>query len=318
MKFSSIQLILYLSTTLYIANQVICNTNTTSTDSPKNPDIDTQKTIAEENPQGKAENNNSSGAEEKEDSNKENTINNSDQQQRRTSEEIKKEDIYTDDDIEAEIAELEDQQLYQEDQQAQHYQNIDEDMDTEVESEEELSELEKELMDFDPHDILTVVIPKKSHHNFYVETTKPSIKIKASFHVIEEEEEIDYKINLPDNSQYLHIKKESHDFSIFQANSTGLYTFSLLNKYSSGDVKVSFAVHSEDHTDHFFNKTHMDYINTQLDSLDKKTGNFWNLYKIFNENTQAHHSHTKKHNKSIVVFSLVETAVLIMVFYFQL
>ena len=229
---------------------------------------------------------------------------------------IETEKHITDDDLENMIINLQDSELDHENN--PNYTDFE---GTQIETEEEFkiegeTDFDREIADFDPHDILTVVLGQNEVHNFYLNITE-KCTIKASFMVLDENEDINYQITLPNKSIYYNIEKENHDFKVFETEQLGLYTFTLINKISKSTIKVNFAVHAGPHADTFITKSHLGNVNSYLLKIRHTTNQLERLKKTHSYRYIEQVDHSKSHNKSIITWSIIESIVLILVCFIQ-
>jgi hypothetical protein len=135
---------------------------------------------------------------------------------------------------------------------------------------------------------------------------------------VDDSETIDYKITLPSKKLFHDIESENHDYVNFNATEKGLYTFILINNRAKDTIKVTFAVHAGLNMDGYFNKKHFSTIRGEFIKAKHLSRQLEGTKKVWNMKFSKHLDKANSHNRSILIFSLVESAVLILIFYFQL
>lgn len=102
------------------------------------------------------------------------------------------------------------------------------------------------------------------------------------------------------------------------ANTTGVYEFILDNSHSNKDIQVTFAIHSGNNTDISLSVDHLDKLYNQLIRVSSKLDEVRVTEQLVTKKKESHYELSTKHNKNIVMYSIIETAVMIFIFFMQM
>ena len=113
-------------------------------------------------------------------------------------------------------------------------------------------------------------------------------------------------------------KDEINELNDFEVKEKGLYVFKFINT-NNASSKITFAFDAgyENEEKKIITNDHIKQIFEKLKKPKKHAKKLNNMSSVFHLKYINHLVEAKKHNKSIIVFSLIECAVMILVFYFQ-
>lgn len=113
-------------------------------------------------------------------------------------------------------------------------------------------------------------------------------------------------------------KDETNEINDLEIKEKGLYVFKFKNSMNSSS-KLTFAFDSGyiDEEKKIITNENIKQIFDKIKKPKKQAKKLNNMSSTFHLKYINHLVEAKKHNKSIIVFSLIECAVMIMVFYFQ-
>jgi hypothetical protein len=190
------------------------------------------------------------------------------------------------------------------------------DLDTVVSTEQ--AEWEQKISEFDAAEIITLDIPAHQSETLYEHIDHiPSI-IKLAYVINQEGAIISFKIRDPNNILIYKHSKSSAYFHEFTASVAGEYQFILDNSSSKLKQRVSFAIHQGNSTNTHLSRDNLDNVYFKLVNITRsiKVGDFTS--RMLSKKYDAKYDVIKNHNKNIVLLSLVEIALMILIFFLQL
>jgi hypothetical protein len=131
-----------------------------------------------------------------------------------------------------------------------------------------------------------------------------------------QESEINLKIIGPDN-KLINEVTEAFYFYEFIATLAGEYQFILTNSKSEIDIRVSFAIHQGKDTNTHLTHENLNSIWDKLLDITNKMKKSSFTSKMLSKKFDAKYDIIKIHNRNIVLFSLIEIALMIIIFFLQ-
>lgn len=182
---------------------------------------------------------------------------------------------------------------------------------------DDLSDFESKIANFEPTDMLTVLIPRRKIKNFYINVTKSPALIKVAFVSVNEGRKIDF--NLFINKRTIkQIRNSEQEYFEFTADEVGLYVISLMNRSDRDQVSITIAIHSEENRNDFFNLDHLTDLIGKINTVNDKAKRLETLKKQYSMKYNYHINQAQTNNKNLLMFSILESAVMILVFFIQM
>ncbi len=180
-----------------------------------------------------------------------------------------------------------------------------------------ISEIDKEFAKFDPTDLLSVVLYKLSRKDFYFNITTAPCNIQIAFYVLNEDGLVDMKVKYEDSKEILKEAKKSNEYiTNFQATKNGLIHIQLRN-LSKAEITVTLALHHDEHKNELFSLNHLTNMISRVNEVNKKAKKLENLKKQYSMKYRYHIDQAQKHNKNILIYSIVEVIIMIGIFILQ-
>jgi hypothetical protein len=142
--------------------------------------------------------------------------------------------------------------------------------------------------------------------------------VKIAFVVSDENTFIDFEIISPDQKTIFKAYEKAHLYHNFNVTQPGEYIFSLDNRNNDQSTRVTFAIHQGNSTDTHLTHEQLNQVWENIKLINKKAKNSIFSSKILSKKSDAHYEHVKSHNRKIVFLSIFETAIMSLIFFFQL
>jgi len=185
------------------------------------------------------------------------------------------------------------------------------------EVERERKEWEEKVANFLPTDLLTIKLKPNSMEYFY-EDMKVLTNITIAYYINDENQKIDFKLLGPGDVQLFKQKGKGQLFYEFHPQNLGMHRFVLDNTRYKGKKKVTFAIHAGNNTDETLKTEHVSGLNARINNIDKKIKDVHFNQKMMVRKFEGHYETTRSHNKNIVMFSLLESGIMITILLVQM
>ena len=181
-------------------------------------------------------------------------------------------------------------------------------------------ECENRLSNIVFNEFLSISIPGKSIETLYQNITNFS-KLTLSFYISDEQKQIHFTFSGPNKKGQTNLIKTfrkrnclyfEYDIKIF-----GQYSFILNNYQNSENTELLFLMHLTNLKSDKLGSEKIDKISGYLQEIDQNINNMIMKQGIINKKTNAHNDSVNKHNKQILIYSIVEVIVLLLVFFVQ-
>lgn len=183
--------------------------------------------------------------------------------------------------------------------------------------EAQLSEIDKEFAKFDPTDLLSVVIYKFGKKDFYFNVTTAPCNIQIAFYALNEDGKLDMKVKYEDSTDILKQVRNSNEYiTNFQATRNGLIHIQIKSR-SKSEITVTLALHHDEHKNELFNLNHLTDMITRVNEVNKKAKKLESLKRQYSMKYRYHIDQAHKHNKNILIYSIVEIFMMIGIFVLQ-
>jgi hypothetical protein len=142
--------------------------------------------------------------------------------------------------------------------------------------------------------------------------------IRVAFIVSDENSLIDFEITSPSQKRIFQALEKSHLYYSFNVTEPGEYIFSLDNRNNDQSTRVTFAIHQGNSTDTHLSHEQLNQIWEKIKIVNKQAKKSIFTAKLLSKKSDAHYDHVKSHNRKIVFLSIFETAIMSLIFFFQL
>jgi len=193
-------------------------------------------------------------------------------------------------------------------------------------------EWEQEMKEFEAAEIITFEIENsvdevflhiKLITNLYLKILydiidTPNSLIRISLYVNNEEDRIDFRIYDPQGKLIYKDEDKTHIFYKFNASITGEYVYVLDNKLNDTPLKITFAIDQGISSDLKLNKEHINSTHIMIKNIKYLIKNAKFAARLLTKKYDSHYEYVQNHNKNFFFYAMIETFVLILIFYFQL
>lgn len=145
----------------------------------------------------------------------------------------------------------------------------------------------------------------------------PNSLIRISLFVNDEKERINFKINDPKGKLIYNIEDKIHIFHKFNASITGEYVYIIKNQLNDIPLKVTFAIDQGHSCDLKLSKEHINSTHIMLKNIKHLIKNAKFAARFLTKKYDTHYEHVQNHNKNFFFYAMIETFVLILIFFFQ-
>ena len=186
--------------------------------------------------------------------------------------------------------------------------------------EKEREEFERQVENISVSEFTNLYLEGKSGELLYHSVSKPC-NLKIIFLLTDTEKTIHMTFNGPNGRGGTTLIKSfrSKNFLFYEHNAhiPGEYTFYLNNYHNSDETEVIFAINDDTKTEESLGKQKVDKISGYLNEIDLKINQMRSKQNIINKKTETHNDSVNKHNKEILVYSIIEVITMLIVFAVQ-
>ena len=113
------------------------------------------------------------------------------------------------------------------------------------------------------------------------------------------------------------VNNKNYFFYEHKANIAGLYTFSINNHNHKENAKITFALNTDKVEEKTIDTQNLDALSKRFNDIDNKMGELRMKANLVVKKVEGHNKSIIKHNKSIVIFSIIEVVTMVIIFIFQ-
>ena len=185
----------------------------------------------------------------------------------------------------------------------------------------EKEEFNKQIENFTLGDFTTLELKSKKLESIHYKVEK-KCNIKFTFYLSDIEKNIDIKIRGPaekgTHKEYQSFKNRHFLFYEFKADFPGRYDFYLDNIKNSEPTEISFAIKDDLKVDGNIGTKKLDKIYDLFDNLDNNINKMNLKQNMINKKAEAHNDSVNKHDKQILIYSIIEVGIMVFIFIAQL
>lgn len=134
----------------------------------------------------------------------------------------------------------------------------------------------------------------------------------------DERDRIDFRIYDPQGKLIYKVEDKIHIFYKLNATITGEYVYIVDNKINDIPLKVTFAIDQGHSCDLKLSKEHINSTHIMLKNIKHLIKNAKFAARFLTKKYDAHYEHVQNHNKNFFFYAMIETFVLLLIFFFQL
>jgi ATPase subunit of ABC transporter with duplicated ATPase domains len=186
--------------------------------------------------------------------------------------------------------------------------------------EKEREEFERQVENISVSEFTNLYLEGKSGELLYHSVSKPC-NLKIIFLLTDVQKTIHLTFNGPNGRGGTTLIRSfrSKNFLFYEHNAQipGQYTFYLNNYHNSDETEVIFAINDDTKTEESIGKQKVDKISGYLNEIDLKINQMRSKQNIINKKTETHNDSVNKHNKEILIYSIIEVITMLIVFAVQ-
>jgi hypothetical protein len=190
----------------------------------------------------------------------------------------------------------------------------------EAEERKEREEWEEQISHFSFSNLITLPIKAHDGELLFEEITSPS-KIRFAFMVNHPTQKIDFTFTGPSpkgkKQMIKTVKDKNYFFYEHQADIPGTYLFFINNHAHNDAVKVTFAMHADKKEEDSIKTENFDEISAMIEYIDNKMNEVRLKGNIVVKKIEGHNKTSMKHNKSMVIMTVVEVIIMLFIFVIQ-
>ena len=190
----------------------------------------------------------------------------------------------------------------------------------EAEERKEREEWEEQISHFSFSNLITLPIKAHDGELLFEEITSPS-KIRFAFMVNHPTQKIDFTFTGPSpkgkKQMIKTVKDKNYFFYEHQADIPGTYLFFINNHAHNDAVKVTFAMHADKKEEDSIKTENFDEISAMIEYIDSKMNEVRLKGNIVVKKIEGHNKTSMKHNKSMVIMTVVEVVIMLFIFVIQ-
>ena len=186
--------------------------------------------------------------------------------------------------------------------------------------EKEREEFERQVENISVSEFTNLYLEGKSGELLYHSVSQPC-NLKIIFLLTDTQKTIHMTFNGPSGRGGTTVIRSfrSKNFLFYEYNAQlpGDYTFYLNNYHNSDETEVIFAINDDTKTEESLGKQKVDKISGYLNEIDLKINQMRSKQNIINKKTETHNDSVNKHNKEILIYSIIEVITMLIVFAVQ-
>jgi hypothetical protein len=186
--------------------------------------------------------------------------------------------------------------------------------------EKEREEFERQVENISISEFTNLYLEGKSGELLYHSVSKPC-NLKIIFLLTDVQKTIHLTFNGPNGRGGTTLIRSfrSKNFLFYEHNAQipGQYTFYLNNYHNSDETEVIFAINDDTKVEESLGKQKVDKISGYLNEIDLKINQMRSKQNIINKKTETHNDSVNKHNKEILIYSIIEVITMLIVFAVQ-
>lgn len=129
---------------------------------------------------------------------------------------------------------------------------------------------------------------------------------------------IDFRILDPESKVLVDFIDKIHIFYKFNATSTGTYTYIVSNNMNKIPLKITFGVNQGQSCDVKLNQEHINSTYIMIQNIKHLMKNAKFAARFLTKKYDSHYDYVQNHNRNFYFYAMIETFVLIIIFFFQL
>jgi len=146
----------------------------------------------------------------------------------------------------------------------------------------------------------------------------PNSLVRISLFVNNEKNKINFRILNPDQKIIVDFHDKIHIFYKYNATITGNYTYIVSNKFNDIPLKITIAVNQGQSCDVKLNQEHINSTYIMIQNIKHLMKNAKFAARFLTKKYDSHYDYVQKHNRNFYFYAMIETFVLIIIFFFQL
>ena len=186
--------------------------------------------------------------------------------------------------------------------------------------EKEREEFEKQIENITVSEFINLRLEGKNSELLFHNVTKPC-NLKIIFLLTDREKTIHLTFNGPNERGGVTLLKSfrSRNFLYYVHNVQliGKYTFYLNNYHNSDETEVLFAISDDTISDYRLGKRNIGKIPGYLNDIDSNINQMESKQNIINKKIIAYNENSNKHNREIVIYSIIEVVTMFLLFFLQ-
>ena len=189
-----------------------------------------------------------------------------------------------------------------------------------IEKEELKLDFEKKLSKYHSSELMTINL-KANEGEYFYEEIKYKTKIEIAIFTNNQEQQFNLVISGPEKKnnkgkQIFNIIDKGYFLKIFEINEVGIYEFFIqsLNQ----ECVISFGLKYEKIEDNALEGKSMDLLSQKLNNIKDKMNILTIKQSLVVKRTESHNHSVKQHNKSIIIFAIIEVITIALIFIFQI
>ena len=179
---------------------------------------------------------------------------------------------------------------------------------------------EEQVANFTFANLLTLLIKSGEGESLYEEISEPTT-IRFAFMVNHPTKKIDFSFSGPlkngKKGVIVNIKNKNYFFYEYKAEVAGVYTFYINNHKHKDNGKVTFALNADKVEEKTIDNQNLDALSKRLNNIDNRMGELRMKANLVVKKVEGHNKSVMKHNKSIVIFSIIEVVTMVIIFIIQ-
>ena len=191
----------------------------------------------------------------------------------------------------------------------------------ELQARKDREEFERQVGNFSFSNLLTLMVKSHEGESLYENITSVPTTMRIAYMVNHPTKVIDFTVSGPlkngKKGIIKNIKAKNHAFIELEITSPGLVTFFLNNYKYKENSKITFALNADQKEDKTIETKSFDEMSERLKFVDNRINELRMKGNLVVRKIEGHNKSASKHNRSIIILTVIEVIVMVMIFIIQ-
>ena len=191
----------------------------------------------------------------------------------------------------------------------------------EAEARKEKEEWERQVGNFSFSNFITIMVKSHEAESIFENITSVPATLRIAFMVNHPTKVIDFTLSGPlkngKKGIIQHVREKNYYFIEHTVETPGLFTFFINNYRYKDNAKVTFALNSNSKEEQTIETKSFDAMSKRINIVSNKMNELQMKGNLVVRKIEGHNKSASKHNRSIIILTILEVFVMLMIFIIQ-